>query len=126
MGLYDAIMIKDTHIDLIGGMVLALQALPETMVQQIPVIVEVRTVAELQIVLQQGLHKVTRVLLDNMSPALLNDCVALCKGKIATEASGNIDLTNVAAIAESGVDFVSSGKLTHSAGNVDLSMQAQT
>jgi nicotinate-nucleotide pyrophosphorylase (carboxylating) len=58
-----------------------------------------------------------------MSCALLKECVAICQGKIATEASGNIDLENIAAIAETGVDFASVGKLTHSAGNVDLSMQ---
>jgi nicotinate-nucleotide pyrophosphorylase (carboxylating) len=125
MGLYDAVMIKDTHIDLLGGINIALHTLPEKTVQQLPVIIEVRTVAELAIVLDKGLSKVTRLLLDNMSPILIAECVALCKGLISTEASGNINLDNIRAVAECGVDFISVGKLTHSAGNVDLSMKCE-
>jgi nicotinate-nucleotide pyrophosphorylase (carboxylating) len=59
-----------------------------------------------------------------MSPEVMRVCVALCKGILPTEASGNIDLTNIKLIAASGVDFASVGKLTHSAGNVDLSMRS--
>lgn len=125
MGLYDAIMIKDTHIDLLGGMAMALGGLPDDILQKFPVIVEVRTVAELTIVLQNGLHKVTRVLLDNMSSTLMSECVALCKGRVTTEASGNMNLETIATVAECGVDFISVGKLTHSAGNVDLSMKCE-
>lgn len=123
MGLYDAIMIKDTHIDLLGGIKTALESLPDKILQQYPVIVEVRTRDELTHVLKHGLHKVTRVLLDNMSPAQMTQCVVACKGLVATEASGNINLDNVTTVAASGVDFISIGKLTHSAGNVDLSMR---
>ncbi|HEX4045546.1 MAG TPA: carboxylating nicotinate-nucleotide diphosphorylase [Gammaproteobacteria bacterium] len=125
MGLYDALMLKDTHIDLLGGMAIALQILPEHTKQTLPVIVEVRTPEELVIVLNlnQELPKVTRVLLDNMSPATLQKCVSLCQGKMSTEASGNINFATVASVAECGVDFISIGQLTHSAGNVDLSMQ---
>lgn len=125
MGLYDAMMIKDTHIDLLGGMAAALSQLPETILQQCPVIVEVRTMDELTIVLESGLHKVTRVLLDNMSLALMSECVTLCRGHIATEASGNMNLDTIAMVAECGVDFISVGKLTHSAGSVDLSMKCE-
>jgi nicotinate-nucleotide pyrophosphorylase (carboxylating) len=125
MGLYDAIMVKDTHIDLLGGMAVALKVLPETITQHFPVIVEVRTIDELMIVLEQGQHKVTRVLLDNMTPALMAECVSMCKGKITTEASGNMTLENVTAAAESGVDYISVGKITHSAGSVDLSMKGE-
>jgi nicotinate-nucleotide pyrophosphorylase (carboxylating) len=125
MGLYDAMMIKDTHIDLLGGMSAALSKLPDTILQQCPVIVEVRTMEELEIVLESGLHKVTRVLLDNMSPALMSECAMLCRGRIATEASGNMNLDTIATVAECGVDFISVGKLTHSAGSVDLSMKCE-
>lgn len=125
MGLYDAIMIKDTHIDWLGGMQIALDKLPVNKVRELPVIVEVRNKEELSVVLTSGLNKVTRVLLDNMSLPLLSECVALCKGIIPTEASGNIHLDNVQAVAETGVDFISIGKITHSAGSVDLSMKCE-
>ncbi len=125
MGLYDAMMIKDTHVDLLGGMAVALSKLPDEILQKCPVIVEVRTLDELTIVLEQGLHKVTRVLLDNMSLALMSECVMLCKGQVTTEASGNMSLDTIMTAAECGVDFISVGKLTHSAGNVDLSIKCE-
>lgn len=123
MGLYDAIMIKDTHIDLLGGMLPALEKLSDHFVQKIPVIVEVRDKHELAIVLNHAKHKVTRVLLDNMSPQLMSECVAMCGNNIETEASGNIHLDNIKAVANSGVNYASIGKLTHSATVVDLSMK---
>jgi nicotinate-nucleotide pyrophosphorylase (carboxylating) len=125
MGLYDAIMIKDTHVDLLGGLEKALDKLPENITTKHPVIVEIRSQQELLIVLEKGLHKVTRVLLDNMSLAQMRKCVTMCAGYLPTEASGNIHLDNAAAIAETGVNFISIGKLTHSAGNVDLSMRSE-
>lgn len=123
MGLYDAIMIKDTHIDSLGGMVNALHALPDDITQKYPVIVEVRTIDELNVVLEQGRHKITRVLLDNMPLKIMSECIHLCKNKIATEASGNMDINTVLPVAECGVDFISVGKITHSATTVDLSMK---
>jgi nicotinate-nucleotide pyrophosphorylase (carboxylating) len=123
MGLYDAIMIKDTHIDSLGGIALALDKLPNDILKNYPVIIEVRDIQELLCVLTKGLHKTTRVLLDNMTELEIAECVVLCKDKMKTEASGNINLENVAKIAETGVNFVSIGKLTHSAGNVNLSMK---
>jgi len=120
-GLYDALMIKDTHVDFLGSMEKALDKL--SVQTQIPVIVEVRSLDELSVVLTKGQGKVTRVLLDNMSPALMKACVHLCRHQFPTEASGNVSLENVAAIAATGVDFISIGKLTHSAGSVDLSMR---
>jgi nicotinate-nucleotide pyrophosphorylase (carboxylating) len=125
LGLYDAVMLKDTHIDSLGGMASALSALSFTTVSQFPVIVEVCTLQELEIVMEQGLSKISRVLLDNMPLALLGECVEVCRGRIPTEASGNISLDNVTATADSGVDFISVGKLTHSAGSVDLSMKCE-
>ncbi len=123
MGLYDAMMIKDTHIDTLGGMAKALEKINNK--NNFPIIVEVRTLQELNVVLEQARHKVTRVLLDNMSPELMKECVALCKNIFPTEASGNISLENIKIIAETGVDFASIGKLTHSAGSVDLSMKTE-
>jgi len=123
MGLYDALMIKDTHVDLSHGMEKALQQLPDDITQTFPVIVEVRTIAELSIVLSQAKHKVSRVLLDNMHTEMLCDCVKMCKGILPTEASGNINLDNLLEVAECGVDFISVGKITHSATMVDLSMK---
>lgn len=123
MGLYDAILVKDTHIDLLGGMTAMLARLPKKNTHAYPVIVEVRTTQELAILLAQGSDKIDRVLLDNMSPKLMAECVSMCQGVFPTEASGNISLENIVAIANSGVNFASIGKLTHSAGNVDLSMR---
>ncbi len=125
MGLYDAIMIKDTHIDALGGIAKAIAALPEDILKHCPVIIEVRDKEELSCVLNHGLHKTTRVLLDNMTETQLAECVALCQHHIPTEASGNIDLDNIVKIAETGVNFASIGKLTHSAGNVNLSMKCE-
>lgn len=124
-GLYDAIMIKDTHVDVCGGMQQVLDKLPNDILKRFPVIVEVRDLDELKVVLEHGIHKTSRVLLDNMSLAMMRESVALCAGQFATEASGNISLENVVTVAETGVDFVSIGKLTHSAGSVDLSMQSE-
>lgn len=123
LGLYDALMIKDTHIDLLGGMQKALAKLPQNITDQYPVIIEVRNQEELMIVCTEGRNKVSRVLLDNMSLDEMRACVNYCAGQIPTEASGNINLDNIRAVAETGVQFASIGCLTHSAGSVDLSMK---
>lgn len=125
MGLYDALMIKDNHIDFIGGMVPTLAKLPDDILQQHDVIVEVRNQQELAQLIDHGQGKVSRVLLDNMSPTQLQQCVKQCRGIFATEASGGINIDNIAAVANSGVDFASVGAITHSAGNLDLSMIQQ-
>jgi nicotinate-nucleotide pyrophosphorylase (carboxylating) len=88
----------------------------------LPVIVEVRNLAELQLVLKYGRDKITRVLLDNMQHEQLKQCVKQCQGIVAIEASGNINLQNIVAIANTGVDYASIGMLTYAAGHVDLSM----
>ncbi len=119
-GLYDAVLVKDNHIDALGGMGKMLERLP--LIKKFNTIIEVRTLAELEGILNHGLDKVDRVLLDNMSPAELKTCVELCKNKIQTEASGNITLDTVVTVAETGVDYASIGKLTHSIASVDLSM----
>lgn len=121
MGLYDAYMIKDTHIDLAGGMINALSKIPNK--TTLPIIVEVRSIDELKIVIENGKNKVTRVLLDNMSLNQLRESISLCKNIFETESSGNINLQTVKDVAETGVDYVSIGMLTYAAGQVDLSMQ---
>src|SRR5262249_40224194 len=122
MGLYDAIMVKDTHIDLLGGMSQALAHLPELSTDSLPVIVEIRSVQELEVALKHGRNKIQRVLLDNLTLPVLQACVAMCAGIFSTEASGNIELETVADVAATGVEFASVGMLTYGAGNVDLSM----
>lgn len=122
-GLYDAYMIKDTHVDLIGSMQAALERMPQKQNHSRPVIVEVRNLTELDMVLTHGLDKVTRVLLDNMEPATLATCVQACERRVETEASGNISLATIADVASTGVGYASIGRLTYDAGHVDLSMQ---
>jgi nicotinate-nucleotide pyrophosphorylase (carboxylating) len=122
MGLYDAIMLKDTHVNLVGGMAQALAQLPQKKLAHLPVIVEIHSVKDLAIALDYKQY-IDRILLDNMPLDLLQHCVANCRDKIATEASGNINLDNISQIAATGVDYASVGMITHSAGNVDLSMK---
>ncbi len=124
MGLFDAIMVKDTHVDLLGGMEQTIKKLPELTLQSLPVIVEVRTIKELDTVLSLGQTKVNRVLLDNMTLANMRTCVAACQRIFDTEASGNISLDSILDIAETGVNYASVGELTYGAGQVDLSMQS--
>lgn len=125
MGLYDAIMLKDNHIDFCGGLD---QALAKTkfylngLDKPVPVIVETRTLNEVDVCLQNPW--ISRILLDNMTPQNLTLAVSHINGKISTEASGNIVLENVVDYAETGVDYVSLGAITHSAAIVDLSLVA--
>ena len=126
MGLYDAIMIKDTHIDLLGGLEAALDKLSLLTDNTVPTIVEVRNQDELGLLLQKGCGKVSRVLLDNMHYDDLKQAVKACQGSMHTEASGNITLDTVLDVAATGVEFASIGALTHSALHVDLSMREQS
>jgi nicotinate-nucleotide pyrophosphorylase (carboxylating) len=121
MGLYDMVMIKDNHIDSAGSITAAVNAVranPQAL--GLPIEVEVRDLDELREVL---LLKVDRVLLDNMSEAQMREAVLLTAGRVPLEASGNMSLERVAAVAATGVDFISVGALTHSAPTLDLSMR---
>ena len=125
MGLYDAIMLKDNHIDFCGGLALALtrtKAYVDALDKRVPVIVETRNIKEVCVCMQNPW--ISRILLDNMSPKDLALAVSHINGNIPTEASGNIDLENVATYAETGVDYVSMGAITHAASIVDLSLGA--
>ncbi|MFN8407611.1 MAG: carboxylating nicotinate-nucleotide diphosphorylase [Sphingobacteriaceae bacterium] len=124
-GLYDAMMIKDNHIDYAGGITLAVSAAHQYLKEKeltIPIVLEVRNLAELQEVLIIG--GIDRILLDNFSYDQLKEAVILIDGKFKTEASGNITLDNVLDYAACGVNYVSMGALTHSVKNIDMSLKA--
>ena len=125
MGLFDMIMLKDNHIDFAGSVAEALDRTDNYLKQnnlELPVIVEVRDVKEIEACL--SFDWIHRLLLDNMPPQALREALKLIDGKFDTEASGNITEESITAIAETGVDYVSLGALTHSAKNIDLSLKA--
>jgi nicotinate-nucleotide pyrophosphorylase (carboxylating) len=122
-GLDDAVLIKDNHIAVAGGVGPALDAARAAVGHLVKVEIEVDTLDQLREVLASGRADV--VLLDNMTPETLREAVALCKGKIVTEASGGVTLDTVAAIAETGVDVISSGALTHSAPSLDVALDIE-
>ena len=117
MGLYDAILIKNNHIHATGGVT---QALERTQMANIPVEIEVRTLAELEEALAWG---ATHLLLDNLTPAQAKEWIFRIGGRAKVELSGGITLETVRAYAESGADFISSGELTHSAPAVDINFR---
>ncbi|MEP6792734.1 MAG: carboxylating nicotinate-nucleotide diphosphorylase [Saprospiraceae bacterium] len=123
-GLYDWIMIKDNHIDACGDIPTAIDRVQEYLVKtrrEMGITIEVRNLVELQKVLDHG--GVTRIMLDNFEIPILREAIAMVGNQFETEASGSITLHNVRAYAETGVDFVSSGALTHSAGTLDMSLK---
>jgi nicotinate-nucleotide pyrophosphorylase (carboxylating) len=124
-GLYDMIMIKDNHVDFAGGIRQAIEAANRYNRQNnlnIDIEIETRSLDEVKAVLATG--NVKRIMLDNFSPALIKEAVALIAGKFETEASGGITLDNIKDYAEAGVDFISVGALTHSVKSLDLSLKA--
>lgn len=121
MGLYDMVMIKDNHIDAAGSITTAVEAVRRSSIARgLLIEVEVRTLDELREALPLG---VDRILLDNMSLDDMRVAVALTAGRTPLEASGNMSLGRVAAVAATGVDYISVGALTHSAPALDLSMK---
>jgi len=126
-GLYDMILIKDNHVDYARGIQAAIQSARKYLAEQqlhIPVEIEVRSLEELQAVIDFG--QIDRILLDNFDFERLSAAIALVNGKYITEASGGITLDNVRQYAECGVDFVSMGALTHSVKSLDMSLKAQS
>jgi len=117
-GLYDAILIKENHAAMAGGVEAAVRA-ARAAAPDVPLEVECRDVAEVEAALAAG---APRLLLDNMTPAQLREVVALVDGRAELEASGGVTLETVRDIAASGVQFVSVGALTHSAPALDLSL----
>lgn len=118
-GLYDAVLIKDNHIAAAGGVAKALRAAKASAGHLVKIEIEVDTLAQLEEALKEGTDA---VLLDNMSIDDLKRAVALASGRAVLEASGNVTLATVRAIAETGVDCISSGWITHSAPSLDLGL----
>lgn len=123
LGLDDAILIKDNHIAIAGNIPNALAQAKQLAGHLIPIEIEVDTLEQLQQAIDAGAEL---VLLDNMSPDTLRKAVAMCKnhpsGRIKTEASGGITPDSVVAVAETGVDFIAMGYLTHSTTALDIGM----
>ena len=118
-GLDDAAMVKDNHVQAAGGIGPAVARLRAGLGHMVRIEVEVDRLEQLEEALGLG---VDRILLDNMSEGDLRRAVALAKGKAVLEASGNVTLATVRAIAETGVDYISSGAITHSASNLDIGL----
>jgi nicotinate-nucleotide pyrophosphorylase (carboxylating) len=120
-GLYDAILIKENHAALAGGVGAAVRRARQA-APTLPLEVECRDLAEVDEALAAGEAGGIRILLDNMSPAQLREAVAHVAGRAELEASGGVTLQTLRAVASTGVDFVSVGALTHSAPALDLSL----
>ncbi|WP_448187779.1 carboxylating nicotinate-nucleotide diphosphorylase [Azospirillum sp. sgz301742] len=118
-GLDDAILIKDNHIAIAGGIRPAVERARAAVGHMVKIEVEVDTLDQLEELL--GL-KADAVLLDNMNPATLKRAVSMVAGRMITEASGNVMLHSVRPIAEAGVDMISVGWITHSAPNLDVGL----
>ena len=116
----DAAMLKDNHIDAYGGITAAVSALREKIGHTVKIEVEVRTLDELREALE---NKVEIVMLDNMSCEEMAEAVKITDGRALLEASGNVTESNIRSVAETGVDIISLGALTHSVKCFDVSMK---
>ena len=121
-GLFDLILIKDNHIDFAGSLAKAVQRAREAQTQ-LEIEVEARTIHDVEELLNLGIE---RILLDNMSVETMREAVKLNAGRAKLEASGNVTLETVRAIAETGVDYISVGALTHSPKVFDVSLKWKT
>jgi nicotinate-nucleotide pyrophosphorylase (carboxylating) len=119
IGLYDMILIKDNHIDFAGGIEEAVRR-ARASANGIQIEVETRSVADVREALALG---VERILLDNMSNEMMREAVGIVNGRAKLEASGNVSLETVRGIAETGVDYISAGALTHSVKVFNVSLQ---
>jgi nicotinate-nucleotide pyrophosphorylase (carboxylating) len=119
-GLYDAVLLKENHLRMAGGIGAAVAALGDP---GVPVEVETETLEE---VAEAAAAGVDRILLDNMSPAEVARAVDVVGGRVPLEASGGVTLETVRAYAEAGVDFISVGALTHSARSLAVSLEVDT
>lgn len=126
-GLYDMIMLKDNHIDFAGGIPQAIDRAWQYVQERQPglrIEVETRSLEEVGLVLNFGVGKVFRIMLDNFKPSLIREALSMIDGAFETEASGGIHMENILEYAETGVDFVSVGALIHQARSLDLSLKA--
>jgi len=122
-GLDDAVLIKDNHIAVAGGIRPVLERARKHIGHLVKIEIEVDTLKQLREVLDTGLADV--VLLDNMDVATLTEAVKMAQGRVVLEASGGVTLDSIAAIAATGVDYASSGALTHSAANFDCALDIE-
>ena len=119
-GLYDAVLIKDNHIAVAGGIKSAVDSVRKQIPHTVKIEVEVENLSQLQEALET---KVDIVMLDNMSLDMIKEAVKMVKGEALIEASGGITLEKVRKIAQTGVDLISIGALTHSVKSLDISME---
>ena len=124
-GLYDMIMLKDNHIDYCGGIEKAIEKAFEYTQSEnkgLKIEIETRNIEDVKKVMSVG--KVNRIMLDNFTPVQVNEALKIIAGRYETEASGGINLENLVAYAETGIDFISIGSLIHQAKSLDLSLKA--
>jgi nicotinate-nucleotide pyrophosphorylase (carboxylating) len=124
-GLYDMIMLKDNHIDYCGGIEQAIEKANRYLQlnkRDLKIEVETRNLDEVRRVLKVGM--VHRIMLDNFTPAQIEQALTIINGKFETEASGGINLANIVEYAKTGVDFISIGALIHQAQSIDMSLKA--
>ncbi len=124
-GLFDMLMLKDNHIDYAGGIrpaILRANDYLKSQKKNLKIEIEVRNVQELNQVLEVGL--VDRIMLDNFTPDEIRDALEIIPSKYETEASGGITIETIRSYAETGVQFISVGALTHSAKSLDMSLKA--
>jgi nicotinate-nucleotide pyrophosphorylase (carboxylating) len=120
-GLFDAILIKDNHIQFAGDITTAIQRAKQTH-PELPIEVEATTLAQVEEVMKLG---VQTILLDNMSPQTIRDAVAIIKGACFIEVSGGVNFKNIKSYLIEGVNAISVGALTHSAPNIDISLEVE-
>jgi len=120
MGLYDMVMIKDNHIDSAGGITEAVNMVRRRWQERFRIEVETRTIKEVEEALSLG---VDVIMFDNMDIPTMTEAVKVVNGRAATEASGNMTLERVRAVAQTGVDYISVGALTHSVTVFDFSLR---
>jgi len=124
-GLFDMVMLKDNHVDHAGGIIQAIDrtnAYLKEKNKNLKIEIEVRSLDELQTVINHG--GVHRIMFDNFTPELTREAVKMVAGRFETESSGGITKETLRAYAETGVDFISVGALTHSVSSLDLSFKA--
>ena len=125
MGLYDMIMIKDNHVDFAGGISEAIYTAKQYLEENnkdLKIEVEVRNISEVDEVMEA--EGVDRIMFDNFTPDLTKIAVRMINGKFETESSGGITDENIRAYAETGVDFISVGALTHQIKSLDMSLKS--
>lgn len=120
MGLWDAVLIKDNHLSLVGGAAEAVRTARGRIAESTALVVEVADLEELEEVVLAGPDV---ILLDNMSPAQMGEAVRRVRGRVVLEASGGVSPANVREVAETGVDVISIGWVTHSSPVVDVSLR---